>query len=76
MKKVIVIALCLAANFSFGYKIGPRSTTDSLAITTWTARNEQLAEEGRVAGCEKYKVKSSSRSRLSLPETRTWCLES
>ena len=48
MKKLILIALCLVANFSFGYHRGPRSTTDSLAITTWTARNEQLAEEGRL----------------------------
>lgn len=52
MKKLIVIALCLVANFSFGYKIGPRSTDDGLAIATWRARDNELAEEKRVLEVE------------------------
>lgn len=48
MKKLIVIALCLVSNFTFGYKIGPKDTTDRLVIETWSARSSELAEEGRV----------------------------
>ena len=58
MQKMIVIALCLVANFTFGYKIGPRSTTDSLVISTWRAKNEALAEEGRVIAVEIQKIQS------------------
>ena len=56
MKRLFVIALCVLVHAAFGYKIGPRSTTDSLAITTWTARNEQLAEEGRVLSIEIQRI--------------------
>lgn len=56
MKKMIVIALCLVANLSFGYKMGPRSTNDGLAISTWNARNEELAEEGRVLSVEIQRI--------------------
>ena len=45
---MIVIALCLVANLSFGYKIGPKDTTDRLVISTWEAKAAELAEEGRV----------------------------
>lgn len=48
MQKLIVIALCVLVQATFGYKIGPKDTTDRLAIATWSARYEELAEEGRV----------------------------
>ena len=57
-KMMIVIALCLVANLSFGYKMGPRSTTDSLVISTWRAKKEALAEEGRVIAVEIQKIES------------------
>lgn len=56
MKKILAIALCVLVQASFGYKMGPRSTTDGLAISTWSARNEQLAEEGRVLSIEIQRI--------------------
>ena len=52
MTKFLAIALCVLVQVAFGYKIGPRSTNDGLAISTWTARNNELAEEARVLEVE------------------------
>jgi hypothetical protein len=42
MKKLIVIALCVLVQASFGYHRGPRATRDTLAIKTWRVKMEQL----------------------------------
>ena len=69
MKKILAIALCVLVHAAFGYKMGPRSTTDSLAITTWTARNEELAEEGRVLSIEIQRITDTLA--YSKPNRRT-----
>lgn len=48
MKKLLAIALCVLVQATFGYKIGPKDTTDRLVISTWGAKAAELAEEGRV----------------------------
>lgn len=47
MKKLLAIALCVLVQATFGYKIGPKDTTDRLVISTWGAKAAELAEEGR-----------------------------
>lgn len=59
MKKLIVIALCLVFNFTFGYKIGPKDTTDRLVIETWSTRSAELAEEGRVLYVEIHRMENA-----------------
>lgn len=59
MKKLIAIALCVLVQATFGYKIGPRDTTDKLVIATWGARSQELAEEGRVLYVEIHRMENA-----------------